>query len=89
MTPGLGAVSLPARRLQWIGLQTVYAPAHHQSQPQGPALLPGERQGDQPLTAALQRLPQIAAALKRRQSRTRGSNIPAGTPFDQPQRVEN
>lgn len=41
-TPGLGVRRLPARRLKWRRLQAVYATAHHQSQPQGPALLPGE-----------------------------------------------
>lgn len=53
MTPGLRVVSLPVWRLQRTRLQTVYAPAHHQSQPQGPAFLPGERERDQSLTAAL------------------------------------
>ncbi len=52
-TPGLGVRPLPAWRLQWSRLQTVYATAHHQSQPQGPALLPGKRKRDQSLTPAL------------------------------------
>lgn len=62
--PGVGGRPLPAWELWRSGLQTVYETTHHQSQPQGPALLPGERARDQSLTAALQRLPQIAARVK-------------------------
>lgn len=62
--PGLGVRPIAARRFRCSRFETVSAPPHHQGQPQGPAVLPGERERGQSLTAALQRLPQVAFTFK-------------------------